>query len=102
MIHVLAEIKLHTDALDRFTAAFAQLTPLVRAEAGCIEYQGAVEIATDIADQAPVRETVFTVIEKWRDTAALDAHLRALHMVEHRAKTTPLVLRTTIRILRSI
>lgn len=102
MIHVLAEIELHPGALDAFTAVFAQLTPMVRAEDGCIEYQGAVEIATGSAHQAPMRATVFTVIEKWRDTAALEAHLRAAHMVAHRAQTTPLVLGTTIRVLRSI
>ncbi len=102
MIHVLAEIQLHTDARDAFTAAFARLTPHVCAEAGCLEYQGAVEIATDIAAQAPVRDTVFTVIEKWRDEAALVAHLVAPHMAEHRRQTSSMTLGTTIRILRSI
>jgi len=102
MIHVLAEIQLRVDALDAFTAAFATLTPLVRAEDGCIEYQGAVEVATMIAAQAPVRESVFTVIEKWRDAEALHAHLSALHMSVYRAQTTALVVGTTIRILRSI
>jgi len=102
VIHVLAEIQLRMDALDAFIAAFADLTRLVRAEDGCIEYQGAVEIATNITAQSPVRETVFTVIEKWRDTDALHAHLSALHMTEYRSQTTALVVDTTIRVLRSI
>lgn len=102
MIHVLAEIQLCTDALEAFTAAFVHLAPLVRAEDGCIEYQGAVEIATNIIAQAPVRETVFTVIEKWRDEAALAAHLRAPHMAAHRTQTAALAVGTTIRVLRSI
>lgn len=102
MIHVLAEISLHPDARDAFVAEFRRLTPLVRAEDGCLEYQGALEIPTEIAAQAPVRRDVFTVVEKWRDEAALAAHLVAPHMDDHRARARALTQGTVIRVLRSI
>lgn len=102
MIHVLAEISLRPDARDAFVAEFARLTPFVRAEDGCLEYEGALEIPTDIAAQAPVRADVFTVVEKWRDEAALAAHLVAPHMDDHRARARTLTQGTLIRVLRPI
>ena len=102
VIHVLAEISLRPDARDAFVAEFSRVAPLVRAEDGCIEYQGALEIATGIAAQAPVREDVFTVVEKWRDEAALAAHLAASHMDDHRARARSLTQGTVIRVLRSV
>ncbi len=102
VIHVLAEITLAPGARDAFVVEFARLTPLVRVEDGCIEYQGAVEIPTAIAKQAAVRPEIFTVIEKWRDEPALAAHLVAPHMDAHRANAAGLSTGTIIRILASI
>jgi quinol monooxygenase YgiN len=52
-------------------AAFAKLAPLVRAEAGCIQY-----------DLHPVvgNSDSFVLLEKWASKAALDAHHVAPHM----------------------
>ena len=102
MIHVVAEIALAPGARARFVEEFRRLTPLVRAEDGCVEYDGALEFATGLAPQAPVRDDVLTVVEKWRDEAALAAHLTAPHMAEHRARSRDLVTGVTIRVLRSI
>ncbi len=102
MLHVLAEIRLRPGARDAFVAEFRRLTPLVLAEDGCLEYQGALEAPTGLAAQAPVRADVLTVVEKWRDEAALAAHLAAPHMAEHRARVAGLTDGTTIRVLRSI
>ncbi len=101
MIHVIAEISLRDGARERFVAEFVRLTPLVRAERGCIEYQGATEVRTDIAVQLPVRNDVFTVIEKWSDVSSLKQHLAAPHMAEHRERVKDLTSGTTIRVLRS-
>ena len=102
MIHVLAEIALAPGARDAFVAEFRRLTPLVRAEDGCLEYQGALEVDSGLPAQAPVRPDVFTVVERWRDEAALAAHLAAPHMADHRARAAGLATRTTIRVLRSV
>jgi quinol monooxygenase YgiN len=102
VLHVLAEIRLRPGARDAFVAEFRRLTPLVLAEDGCLEYAGALEVPTALAAQAPVRDDVFTVVEKWRDEAALAAHLAAPHMDEHRAAARELAAGTTIRVLRGI
>lgn len=102
MIHVVAEIHLAPGARERFVEEFRRLTPLVRAEDGCVEYVGTLEVPTDIAAQAPPRDDVLTVIEKWRDEAALAAHLAAAHMEDHRARSRGLTTRVIVRVLREI
>mgnify|MGYP000881566127 CR=1 FL=1 len=47
MIHVIATIELQPGVRDRFLAEVAGLVPAVRAEAGCIEYGPAVDVAVD-------------------------------------------------------
>jgi quinol monooxygenase YgiN len=104
MIHVIAELALapteaaHTAFVDHFR----WLEPLVRAEEGCLEYRGAVEISTAIAAQTPARGAVLIVIEKWTSEAALAAHLEAPHMAEFGRRTAGLMTGRTIRIARDI
>lgn len=102
MIHVLAEIGLAAGARDAFIAEFQRLAPLVQAEAGCIEYHGAVEVQTSLTVQLPVRPHVFTVVEKWSDEAALARHLEEPHMHEHWSRAAGLTTGTTIRVLRPV
>lgn len=102
MLHVLAEIRLRPGARDAFVEEFRRLTPLVLAEDGCLAYEGALEVPSGIGAQAPVREDVLTVVERWRDEAALAAHLAAPHMAEHRERARGLTDGTTIRVLRGI
>ena len=98
MIHVLAELALAPGVRDAFVAHFRTLEPLVRAEDGCLEYRGALEEATGLAGEAPVRADVLLVIEKWRDAAALAAHLDAPHMHAFAATTQGMVTARTIRV----
>ncbi len=102
MIHVVAELHLAPGARERFVEEFRRLTPLVRAEDGCIEYTGTLEIRSAIAAQAPPRDDVLTVIEKWRDEASLAAHLAAPHMDDHRARSRGLTTRVVIRVLNEV
>lgn len=102
MIHVVAELHLHPGAREAFLEEFRRLTPLVRAEAGCLEYVGTVEVPTGLAAQAPVRDDVLTVVEKWASEGALAAHLAAPHMADHRARSRDLVRDVVIRVSREI
>ncbi|MFZ6873813.1 putative quinol monooxygenase [Undibacterium sp. Di27W] len=54
-------------------AAYTRLAPLVRAEAGCLQY-----------DMHPVDgdEDKFVLVEKWTSKAALDAHDAMPYMIE--------------------
>ena len=86
MIHVVATITLNPDTRPAFLDVFRWLTPLVRAEEGCIEYQATIDLPTTIAVQEGPRPDVVTVIEKWASVEALYAHGDMPHMTEYRAK----------------
>jgi quinol monooxygenase YgiN len=91
MIHVVATITLNPGVREPFLEVFRWLTPLVRAEVGCIEYQATIDVPTTIAVQDPPRPDVVTVIEKWHTLDALYAHGAMPHMNEYRAKVKEMV-----------
>jgi quinol monooxygenase YgiN len=99
MIHVIATIRTAPGRRDELIAAFRELIPLVRAEAGCIEYGTAIDLRTPIAAQAPVLDDAVTVVEKWDSVPALQAHLVAPHMLAHRERVKAIVTAVEIRIL---
>jgi quinol monooxygenase YgiN len=99
MIHVIATVRTAAGRRADFLAAFGQVVPLVRGEAGCLEYGAAVDLPTTIRAQAPVRDDVVTVIEKWDSMAALEAHLSAPHVLSYREKVKDLVAGLEIQVL---
>jgi len=99
MIHVIATIEIVAGKRNDYLAAFHQLVPLVLAEEGCIEYGPAIDIATPIPVQAPLRDNTVTVIEKWESIEALQAHLAAKHMQESREKVKEMLAGVKIQVL---
>jgi len=99
LIVVLATIELHPGKRNDFLAEFQKIVAPVRAEQGCLEYFPAVDHATNLPAQAPAREDVVVVIEKWASTEALEAHLIAPHMMEYRPKVKEYVKRVSLQIL---
>jgi quinol monooxygenase YgiN len=102
MIHVIATIATAPGRRDELIAAFRELIPLVRAEAGCMEYGTAVDVQTPIAVQAPVRDDAVTVVEKWDSIKALQDHLVAAHMQRHRDRVKDLVTDVEIRVFEPV
>lgn len=102
MIHVIAELHLAPGTREHFAEELRRLTPLVQAEAGCIEYRGTVEVPTGIGAQAEPRRDVVTVIEKWESEEALAAHLVAPHMLEWGARVGELMTARVIRVLQDV
>jgi quinol monooxygenase YgiN len=98
MIHVVATITLKPGARPAVLDAFRWLTPLVRSEAGCIEYQATIDVQTTLAAQVGPRADVLTVIEKWESVDALYAHSAAPHMTGYRAKVKEMVLSVGLQI----
>ncbi|MCI0333246.1 MAG: antibiotic biosynthesis monooxygenase [Planctomycetes bacterium] len=98
MIHVIATIHTAPGRRDDFLIAFGELVPDVRAEAGCIEYGPAIDLATAVSNE-PAREDVVTVIEKWESDEALVAHLQAPHMLRYRDRVKDIVVGVEIRVL---
>lgn len=100
MIHVIATIELKPGTRDAWLAEFRKLVPLVRAEAGCIEYGPTVDVASGLAAQQPLREDVMTVVEKWADLKALTAHLAAPHMTAFRERNGHMLEKLTLQVLQ--
>lgn len=99
MIHVVAAITTTAEGRDQLIAAFKQLIPQVRAEQGCLEYDTAVDLATGLPTQAPVRHDVLMVVEKWESLDALKAHLDAPHMVAFREANAHLLKGLSLQVL---
>lgn len=100
MFHVIATIEVVEGARDKLLVLFAELSPTVLQERGCIEYGTAVDLATDVAGLAPARANIVTVVEKWESPAALAAHLQAPHMATFREQAGPLLAGIEIRVLQ--
>jgi quinol monooxygenase YgiN len=100
MIHVIATLELEEGKVNDYLRELNKIIADVRAEAGCIDYGPTMDLATDIPVQEPVRQNVVTIVERWADVAALQAHLKAKHMQTYRAATKNFVKGLSIRILR--
>jgi quinol monooxygenase YgiN len=98
MIHVVATITLQPGTRPAFLDVFRWLTPQVRAETGCIEYQATIDVPTTIAVQEGPRAEVVTVIEKWASVEALYAHGGAPHMTEYRARVKDYVASVKLQV----
>lgn len=99
MIHVIATITLAAGKRAEFLKHFHALVPLVKAEVGCMDYGPAVDIASGIPIQKPVRPDVVVVVEQWSGLDALRAHLVAPHMQAYREKVKNLVTDTQLLVL---
>ncbi|BDI60693.1 putative quinol monooxygenase [Qipengyuania nanhaisediminis] len=83
MIIVIGTFRVPPSMVDVARPAMEAMIAASRAEEGCIEYA----YALDVVDTGLVR-----VSEKWRDRAALEAHLRTAHIAEWRAQVAALAI----------
>ena len=102
MIHVIATIELAPGGREAFLKEFHALVPQVKAEDGCIAYGPTVDVASGIPVQGSLRADVVTVVEQWRDVAALQAHLLAPHMQAYRGKVKDLVRGMQLQVLEPV
>jgi quinol monooxygenase YgiN len=102
MVHVIATITLSPGSRPIVITEFNRITPLVRAEDGCIEYQPTIDTAASMNNQEPPREDVLIVIEKWASLDALRAHSNAAHMAAYRERVKGLVKSVNLQILQSV
>jgi quinol monooxygenase YgiN len=99
MIHVIATINLNPGVRAAFLVEFTRLTPLVREENGCFEYQATIDVPTNLPIQIPPRDDVVTVVEKWASLDALRAHSSAPHMADYRVRVKDFVKSVQLQIL---
>jgi quinol monooxygenase YgiN len=100
VIYVIATIEVAQGQREAFLAEFRKVVPLVRAEAGCLEYAPALDQPTGIPAQIPARENVVIVMEKWESLEALRAHLQAPHMTDYRSRVKEWVVGARLQILQ--
>jgi quinol monooxygenase YgiN len=98
MICVIATIETLPGRRDDLLKVFEGLVPKVHAEQGCIEYAAMIDLPNALT---PLRENVVTVVEKWENLAALEAHLASSHMAEFRCQTESLRLSLSLQILQA-
>ncbi len=102
MIYVVATIQLATGRREDFLTLQCDLLPLVRAEAGCVEYVPSIDVALRDPPKTPLREDVVMMHEKWESLDALRAHLSAPHMLAFREKVKTLVVGTKVEVFESV
>lgn len=100
MVHVIATIEVARGRREAFLAEFRRVVPLVRAEAGCLDYGPAVDLPSGLTAQLPPRDDVVTVVERWESLDALRAHLAASHMQEYRLRVRDLVVGVQLQVLQ--
>ena len=91
MIHVVATLKVDPARREEFLAIFAELTPTVLAEDGCLAYGAAVDTSTSLDVQQLAGDDAVVVVEQWESVAALETHLAAPHMVAFRDQTADML-----------
>lgn len=73
MIKVIAKFFVNQNKIDQFIQLSKELIENTRKENGCIKY----ELFED-----STKNTVFSIIEEWENTQALDAHFNSKHFTE--------------------
>ena len=101
MIYVVATIELAEGTTERFLEVQRELLPLVRAEAGCVEYTPTVEVPLADPAETPPRTNCIIMQEKWESLPALRAHLTAPHMKAFREKVQDLVQGVKVEVFES-
>ena len=99
MVHVIATLELEPGTRGAFLAEFAKVVPLVRAEAGCVEYTPVVDAESGMAAQHKIGPDRVMVIERWESLATLQAHDVAPHMQAYRARVKDYVRGMELRVL---
>lgn len=102
MIYVVATIELAEGKRDRFLDVQRELLPLVRAEAGCVEYTPTVEVPLADPAKTPPRTHCIFMQERWESLPALQAHLTAPHMKDFREKVRTLIEGVKVEVFETL
>lgn len=99
-VYVIATVKVKEGKRDELVRIFKGIVPDVHAEDGCIYYAPAVDMASGIPAQEPLRPDIMVVVEKWESLPSLIVHLDAPHMHTYRAAVKDLVEGVTLQVLQ--
>jgi quinol monooxygenase YgiN len=99
MICVIATIQVAAGRRQELIELFRPLVPKVRAEQGNIDYTAMIDTRSGLSAQDPLRDNALVIVEKWESIAALNAHLKTLHMAEYFQKAEELQLSMGLQVL---
>ena len=102
MIHVIATIQLKPGSRENYLKILGENVAQVKAEDGCLAYEPAIDIASGLPVQGPIRSDVVTIVEAWQSLDALLAHLKTPHMVAYREAVKDCVLDLKVQVLRPV
>ena len=102
MIHVVAHIEAKPGQRPAMLREIAAVTPLVRAEKGCIEYIPVIDFDNAGPNYAPIGPDAFAVVEKWATIEDLRAHSASAHMAAFGAKVRDLIARRAVHVLSAV
>ena len=102
MIHVIATIELKPNSKEAYLPVLQKNVPNVKAEAGCLAYEPAVDIDSGLPAQGAVRENVVTIVEAWESLEHLVAHLKTPHMAAYRDAVADYVENVSVRIMSPV
>jgi quinol monooxygenase YgiN len=102
MIHVIATIELRPNSRDQYLKILQNNVPNVKAEAGCLQYEPAVDIDSGLPFQQTIRENVVTIVEAWESLEHLIAHLKTPHMLSYRDAVTPYVSKVSVQVMQPV
>ena len=102
MIHVIATIELKPNCREAYLAVLQKNVPNVKAEAGCLAYEPAVDIDSGLPVQGALRESVVTIVEAWESLEHLVAHLKTPHMAAYRDAVADYVENLSVQIMSPV
>jgi quinol monooxygenase YgiN len=102
MICVIATIEVAAGQRDALLELFRPLIPRVRAEKGCLEYALMIDTPSGLPGEQPVRPNAVVMVEKWESLAALQAHLKTIHMAECSRQAEELQATVQLQILEPV
>ena len=102
MIHVIAPIELKPNSREAYLRVLQNNVSNVKAEAGCLAYEPAVDIDSGLPVQGAVRENVVTIIEAWESLEHLVAHLKTPHMQSYRDAVTDYVANLSVQVMSPV
>jgi len=102
MIHVIATIELQPHTREHYLTILKENVPKVKAEAGCLEYEPAIDIDSGLPFQGTVREAVVTIVEAWESLDHLVAHLKTPHMQSYRDAVASYVKKVSVQVMTPV
>ena len=99
MIHVIATIELQPNSRAHYLEILRNNVPKVKAEAGWLGYEPAVDIDSGLPFQDEVRKNVVTIVEAWESLEHLVAHLKMPHMLSYRDAVANIVKKVSVRVM---